>query len=407
MSNKSFKPQSGYPEIINADKYFEISQICREWAEEIGATPVLLPLVESRDLYDRSIGEGTDVVDKEMSSITNNKEDLVLRPEGTAGVIRAWNNQGGRNIGPQKWYYNGYMFRNERQQAGRFKQFQQFGVEIIGSKEGIADVELLIDLNRLFNNLKIRDKLTLKINNIGSFEERKCYEKAFVEWITPYKNEIDKTSQERINKNPLRILDSKDEKTKEILKSCPKIIDYLNEESLLQWNKMINILKKMNIEFEIDYSLMRGLDYYNGLVFEWIMSDENKAQNAIAAGGRYDGLSKSINGEDIPALGFALGIERVLILLEENNQEVKNERKGIYICWCGNVEDMVFEVKEKMLKNDFVIIDEGIRNITKQIKRANEKGFSKVIVIGDNEKKNKRFNIKDLSNGYEEIIYLQ
>lgn len=401
MSKKNFKPQAGFPEIINASKYYELENICKKWAEEIGASPILLPLVEQKELYNSSIGEGTDVVDKEMLSINNNKEELVLRPEGTAGAIRAWNNQGGRNIGAQKWYYSGYMFRNERPQAGRFKQFQQFGMEIIGSKEGIADIELLVDLDRLFERLNIRDYLTLKINNIGTIEERKSYEKYFIEWITPFKDQLDKTSQERIIKNPLRILDSKDEATKNIILNAPKIIDFLSQESLEKWKKMITILEKMEISFEIDYSLMRGLDYYNGLVFEWVMTDENKAQNAVAAGGRYDGLSKSIDGEDTPALGFALGIERVLLLTKK---ETNNERKGIYICWAGDVEDLVLKVKKQMIQEDFVMVDEGFKNITKQIKKANEKMFSKLIVIGENEKNNKQIKIKNLSNGLEKSL---
>ena len=401
MSKKNFKPQAGFPEIINPSEYYKLENICKKWAEEIGASPILLPLVEQKELYNRSIGEGTDVVDKEMLSINNNKEELVLRPEGTAGAIRAWNNQGGRNIGAQKWYYSGYMFRNERPQAGRFKQFQQFGMEIIGSKEGIADIELLVDLDRLFERLNIRDYLTLKINNIGTIEERKSYEKYFIEWIMPFKDQLDKTSQERIIKNPLRILDSKDEATKNIILNAPKIIDFLSQESLEKWKKMITILEKMEISFEIDYSLMRGLDYYNGLVFEWVMTDENKAQNAVAAGGRYDGLSKSIDGEDTPALGFALGIERVLLLTKK---ETNNERKGIYICWAGDVEDLVLKVKKQMIQEDFVMVDEGFKNITKQIKKANEKMFSKLIVIGENEKNNKQIKIKNLSNGLEKSL---
>lgn len=400
MSKKNFKPQAGFPEIINASQYYEVKNICKKWAEEIGASPILLPLVEQKELYNRSIGEGTDVVDKEMLSI-NSKEELVLRPEGTAGAIRAWNNQGGRNIGAQKWYYSGYMFRNERPQAGRFKQFQQFGLEIIGSKEGISDVELLVDLDRLFKRLNIRDCLTLKINNIGTFEERKNYENYFVEWITPFKEQLDKASQERITKNPLRILDSKDEATKKILEEAPKIIDFLNQETISKWEKMITILEKMKIDFKVDYSLMRGLDYYNGLVFEWVMIDENKAQNAVAAGGRYDGLSKSIDGEDAPALGFALGIDRVLLLTK--NEEA-NIRKGIYICWSGDVEDLVLRVKQKMIEEDFVVIDEGAKNITKQIKKANDKMFSKLIVIGENEKESNKIKIKNLSNGIENVI---
>lgn len=400
MSKKSFKPQAGFPEIIDASQYYEVENICKKWAEEIGASPILLPLVEQKELYNRSIGEGTDVVDKEMLSI-NSKEELVLRPEGTAGAIRAWNNQGGRNIGAQKWYYSGYMFRNERPQAGRFKQFQQFGLEIIGSKEGISDVELLVDLDRLFKRLNVRDYLTLKINNIGTFEERKNYENYFVEWITPFKEQLDKASQERIIKNPLRILDSKDEATQKILEEAPKIIDFLNQETISKWEKMIAILEKMKIDFKVDYSLMRGLDYYNGLVFEWIMTDENKAQNAVAAGGRYDGLSKSIDGENTPALGFALGIERVLRL---SKNEETNIRKGIYICWSGDVEDLVLKVKQKMIAEDFVVIDEGAKNITKQIKKANDKRFSKLIVIGGNEKESNKIKIKNLSNGIENLI---
>jgi len=400
MSKKSFKPQAGFPEIIDASQYYEVENICKKWAEEIGASPILLPLVEQKELYNRSIGEGTDVVDKEMLSI-NSKEELVLRPEGTAGAIRAWNNQGGRNIGAQKWYYSGYMFRNERPQAGRFKQFQQFGLEIIGSKEGISDVELLVDLDRLFKRLNVRDYLTLKINNIGTFEERKNYENYFVEWITPFKEQLDKASQERIIKNPLRILDSKDEATQKILEEAPKIIDFLSQETISKWEKMIAILEKMKIDFKVDYSLMRGLDYYNGLVFEWIMTDENKAQNAVAAGGRYDGLSKSIDGENTPALGFALGIERVLRL---SKNEETNIRKGIYICWSGDVEDLVLKVKQKMIAEDFVVIDEGAKNITKQIKKANDKMFSKLIVIGENEKESNKIKIKNLSNGIENLI---
>lgn len=403
MSKKNFKPISGYPELINNQNYNKVEKICKNWAEGIGANFILLPLVEQKELYDRSIGEGTDVVDKEMLSIKNDKDNLVLRPEGTAGAIRAWNNQGGRNISSQKWYYSGYMFRNERQQAGRFKQFQQFGLEIIGNKEGIADIELLSDIDRLFKILNIRDKITLKINNIGTKEERKIYEKAFISWITPFKEILDKNSQDKFEKNPLRILDAKDENTKKILINSPKITDFLNEETVNKWNRMTSILKNIGVDFVIDDKLMRGLDYYNGLVFEWVINDQNKAQNAVAAGGRYDGLSESIGGDNTPSLGFALGIERVLLLLDEPEN---NTRNGLYICWAGDVEDMVIEVKNIMIKKYNVIVDEGSKNISKQIKKANEKMFEKIIVIGENEKKERIIKIKDLYSGKEDIIYL-
>lgn len=402
MSNKSFKPQSGYPENVNAQQTYAIESICRLWAEKINATPVLLPLVESKSLFERGVGEGTDVVDKEMLEVVS-KEDIVLRPEGTAGAIRAWNNQGGRNIGPQKWFYNGYMFRNERQQAGRYKQFQQFGLELIGFKEGVADAELLVDLDNLFKMLSIREKVTLKLNNIGTKEERLAYREALVEWLIPYKNELDEQSQNRLDKNPLRILDSKDEKTQQIITACPKIDAFLGEETKKNWIAIISILDAMKVCYEIDNSLMRGLDYYNGLVFEWVMNDEDKAQNAVAAGGRYDGLSSLIGGEAVSALGFALGIERVAIL--QGQQEKASERKGVYICWMGDVLDYAFLVRKKIMEqNEIVMIDDGSKNLSKQIKKANEKMYEKVIIIGESEKETATFTLKNLISGEQKLL---
>lgn len=404
MSKKSFKPQSGYPENVNAKQTYAIDSICREWAEKINALPVLLPMVESKSLFERGVGEGTDVVDKEMLQLIS-KEDVVLRPEGTAGAIRAWNNQGGRNIGPQKWFYSGYMFRNERQQAGRYKQFQQFGLELIGFKEGVADAELLVDLDNLFIMLGIREKVILKLNNIGTKEERELYSKALVEWLMPYKDQLDEQSQLRLSKNPLRILDSKDEKTKEIIKESPKIDSFLGEETKKTWSSILSVLDAMGIAYEVDNSLMRGLDYYNGLVFEWVMNDEDKAQNAVAAGGRYDGLSSAIGGEPVPALGFALGIERVAILQDEIT--VPPERKGVYICWMGDVLDYAFLVRKKIMdENNIVMIDDGAKNLSKQIKKANEKMYEKVIIIGESEKETATFTLKDLISGEQTLIYL-
>ncbi|MDI6976680.1 histidine--tRNA ligase [Serratia sp. Se-RSBMAAmG] len=404
MSKKSFKPQSGYPENVNAKQTYAIDSICREWAEKINAVPVLLPMVESKSLFERGVGEGTDVVDKEMLQLIS-KEDVVLRPEGTAGAIRAWNNQGGRNTGPQKWFYSGYMFRNERQQAGRYKQFQQFGLELIGFKEGVADAELLVDLDNLFIMLSIREKVSLKLNNIGTKEERELYSKALVEWLMPYKDQLDEQSQLRLSKNPLRILDSKDEKTKEIIKASPKIDSFLGEETKKTWGSIISVLDAMGIAYEVDNSLMRGLDYYNGLVFEWVMNDEDKAQNAVAAGGRYDGLSSAIGGEPVPALGFALGIERVAIL--QNEITVPPERKGVYICWMGDVLDYAFLVRKKIMgENNIVMIDDGAKNLSKQIKKANEKMYEKVVIIGESEKETATFTLKDLISGEQKLIYL-
>lgn len=398
--SKKFNNISGYPEIINNRNVRKIEQICEAWAVNFGAIPVVLPVIEKKELFERSVGNGTDIVDKEMLSLKD--ATLVLRPEGTAGIIRAWNNNGGmRNLKQQKWFYNDYMFRNETPQAGRFKQFKQFGIECLGYQQGITDIDLLINLNNLFVSMNIREKLTLKINTIGTLEERNTYIDILKDWLCKNKNDLDNLSKERIDKNPLRVFDTKIEKTKELLKKAPRLFDTLSEESLFFFNLLCTSLSKMNVLYTIDYTLMRGLDYYNGLVFEFVTSDE-KSQNTVAAGGRYDKLSKIIGGDSTEAIGFAIGLERLSYLYSDNELE----RDGYYVCWLDDTLEEVLRFSNTLRAKNRVEIDCGISKLNKQLKRADEKLFKYAVIIGKQEVTQKEATIKNLYNGEETKICL-
>lgn len=398
--SKNFNSLSGYPEVINNKKVKEIESICEKWAYSFGANPICLPFVEKRSLFERSVGSNTDIVEKEMLLL--NDKDLVLRPEGTAGIVRAWNNNGGlRNLKSQKWFYNDYMFRNETPQSGRFKQFKQFGMECLGYKEGLIDIDLLVSLNDLFTDLNIREKVILKINTIGSSEERKNYVKIFKEWLYKNKEKLDSLSLSRIETNTLRIFDSKIENTQEILKQAPKLYDSLSKNTKLNFTNITDKLTSLNINFEIDYNLVRGLDYYNGLVFEFIANTEF-FKNTIAAGGRYDNLSKIIGGDNTPAIGFAMGLERLSIIIEEK----ESIRDGYYICWLDNCEDLALSIARKYRKISKVEVDQGNRKLNKQMSSADEKLFKYAILIGENEKSNNYITLKNLENGQEEKIII-
>lgn len=398
---KNFKNISGFPESIDYKKAEEIENICKNWAKNFGAKPILLPIVEKRNLFEKSIGDGTDIIEKEMILIRNEDEE-VLRPEGTAVAMRIWNNNGGlRNIRPQKWYYSDFMFRNETPQAGRYKQFKQFGMECIGFKEGIIDTDIIISLNDLFQSLNVRSKMILKINTIGNKAEREDYIKELQSWLETNKNILDALSLERMIKNPLRIFDSKIESTIEILKKAPKLYDLLSEESKDSFIKLKNNLISSGVDFVVDETLVRGLDYYNGLVFEFIITEENELFNkTVAAGGRYDNLSRSMEGESVEAIGFAIGLERLGFIVEEQLKE----REGFYICWLNEVPEIyVLQVARKFRNKGKVVIDPGKRKIVKQLNQADEGNFKYSIIIGKNEVDSNTIKIKNLSTG-EEIV---
>lgn len=395
---KNFKSLAGFPESINLTKFKKIEDICKQWVENMGGTPVLLPMVEKKEIFERGIGECTDVVEKEMIEIKN-ETGLVLRPEGTSPVMRLWNNNGGlRNIKPQIWYYSDFMFRNESPQAGRFKQFKQFGVEYLGFNEGITDIDILISLNSLFTLLKVRNKVKLKINTIGGKEERVLYLKELKFFLECNKSELDDLSIQRMENNPLRVFDSKNKRVIELLKKAPKLFDFLSENSIQFFDNIKKSLSDLNIDFEVDYNLVRGLDYYNGLVFEWVYVNNDKAQSAVAAGGRYDCLSKMLGGENVSAIGFAIGLERLNSLIDEESKE----REGFYICWMDEARSKALQVAMEYRNNGYkVFIDQGGRKLVKQIKQADEKNAKYAIIIGKDELANNYLTVKDLTTGIE------
>lgn len=401
---KNFKNMSGFPESINLRNFSDIENRCKEWADAFGATPVLLPMIEKRELFERSIGDATDIVEKEMIALSG-EDKTVLRPEGTAVAMRMWNNNGGlRNIRPQKWYYSDFMFRNETPQAGRYKQFKQFGMECIGFKEGIIDSDILVSLNDLFESLGVRKMMTLKINTIGKKEERNDYIKILKNWLKSNADKLDSLSLERMDKNPLRIFDSKVVTTIELLKEAPKLYDYLNNDTKESFRKIKESLSSLNIEFEVEETLVRGLDYYNGLVFEFITNEEDKTLNkTVCAGGRYDELSVSMKGEKVEAIGFGIGLERLVMIVEEKDKS----REGVYICWLNEVpESYVLKVAREYRKNSKVSIDPGKRKMQKQLTQADDGNFEYCIIIGLDEVQNNSIKVKDLKDGNEVVVKL-
>lgn len=395
----TFNSQTGFTDNLSALNFQQLEDQCWRWSERMGYQQVRLPMVESRFLFERGVGNGTDVVEKEMFSLQNS--DNVLRPEGTAQAMRAWLAAGGPRYGQVRWAYCGPMFRNERPQAGRYRQFQQFGCEAILQKEGPGDADILVGMNDLFVQLGVREKVVLKINTLGTKEERATYRNALVAWLEPQASALDLNSQRRLQTNPLRIWDSKDPSTKQLMENAPRLLDFLGEDSLQQWAIVTSLLDAEKIEYQIDNTLMRGLDYYNGLVFEWV-TFEDKAQNAVAAGGRYDGLAETLGGQPAPAFGFAIGLERILALQEKSSDPL---RVGYYIVAMSGCEAYGLQVARQFRAGgDIVVFGDSGTKVTKQIQRADKIGMRYVVVIGENERLSKTLSVKDLVTGLQNTV---
>ncbi|WP_421864718.1 histidine--tRNA ligase [Motiliproteus sp.] len=277
---------------------------------------IRLPIVEKTELFKRSIGEVTDIVEKEMYTFNDrNDESLTLRPEGTAGCVRAGEENGLLFNQVQRLWYRGPMFRYEKPQKGRYRQFHQIGVETFGMASADIDAEVILMSAQLWKRLGLLDHVTLQINSLGSNEARAVYRESLVSYLNEHFDQLDDDSKRRIKSNPLRVLDSKDPETQEILKKAPSLEDYLDTDSKQHFEQLCSYLKAAGVSFEINPRLVRGLDYYCKTVFEWV-TDSLGAQGTVCAGGRYDGLVKQLGGRPTPAVGFAMGVERLVLLLE-------------------------------------------------------------------------------------------
>ncbi|WP_320664247.1 histidine--tRNA ligase [Prochlorococcus sp. MIT 1223] len=353
------------------------------------------PILESTELFARGIGEGTDVVGKEMYTFVDRGDrSCTLRPEGTASVVRAIIENGLINQGPQRLWYSGPMFRYERPQAGRQRQFHQIGVEFFGLDSVNADADLISIAWDLLNDLGLKG-LTLELNTLGSLDDRNKFRALFVKWLEDRFELLDQDSKERVHKNPLRILDTKNPRTKELLMDAPSLNNTLCNESRQRFESLQEILNNLEIPFKLNFGLVRGLDYYCHTAFE-ITSDDLGAQATVCGGGRYDGLVKQLGGPDVSSIGWAIGVERLILLLEKSNSN--SISPYIYLVNKGNKASLVaLSIARKLrLANFSIDIDFSGSAFSKQFKRASRSGAKWAIILGDDEVDEGRINVKKM-----------
>ncbi|MBJ9976222.1 histidine--tRNA ligase [Pseudomonas sp. S75] len=356
-----------------------------------GYSQIRTPIVEFTELFKRSIGEVTDIVEKEMYTFQDNKDSLTLRPEGTAACVRAVLEHGIIGNGQvQKLWYVGPMFRHERPQLGRYRQFHQIGVEVFNLAGPDIDAELILLTWRLWARLGIQDAVTLELNSLGTSEARARYRDALVAFLSERLDQLDEDSQRRLKSNPLRILDSKHEGTKAALVGAPKLEDYLDEESRVHFEGVKARLDAAGIPFVINTKLVRGLDYYSKTVFEWV-TDKLGAQGTVCAGGRYDGLVEQMGGKPTAGVGFAMGIERLLLLIETLGQVPESIARtlDVYLCAFGEQAELagltLGEQLRDRLPNLRLAINAGGGNFKNQFKKADRSGALFALILGDDE----------------------
>jgi len=367
--------------------------------KQYGFNSIRLPIVEKTELFARSIGEVTDIVEKEMYTFADrNGESLTLRPEGTAGCVRAIVQNGLSHNQIQKLYYTGPMFRYERPQKGRYRQFHQFGVEVFGLATADIDAELIVLTARLWDQLGL-DNLELQINSLGSQEARIAYREKLVNYLNLHKESLDEDSLRRLESNPLRILDTKNPDMASVVEGAPKLIDHLDEESQIHFETVKSHLDDLGISYVVNPNLVRGLDYYNRTVFEWVTT-ELGAQGTVCAGGRYDGLVEQIGGKTTPAVGFAMGLERLMALLIDKELIPVIPQADLYIVTVGENTARPGLVISEMLRDAFPAINVqmncGGGSFKSQFKKADKSGASFAIVMGEQEVENEEVAIKSL-----------
>ena len=367
---------------------------------------IRLPIIEYTNLFERSVGSETDIVNKEMFTF-NSKSDksLTLRPEGTAGCMRVAINQGLLDKGPQRLFYSGPMYRYERPQKGRNREFFQLSAELFGIESMSAELEVFQIIESIVKKYKIQDS-RLEINSLGSEEDQRNFSKALQAFLKPLKSKLDKDSQNRLEKNPLRILDSKSTETKEALTNAPRIAEFRSKNSTSNFNLLKNLLNDFGIEYKENENLVRGLDYYNDAVFEW-KSDSLGSQNTFCAGGRYDSLAKKLGGRQTPAIGASLGIDRLIIACKDK-YKFPSQKLIAVILLDKNFLKQGNSISEKIRLNfpDIGVRFSGLNvNLKSELKRAIKNKFNFAIIIGREEVESSTYTIKDLDSekNYEKL----
>lgn len=406
----NIKRPNGTEDVLPKDvhKWHTIEKIARETAESFGFSEIRIPTFENTDLFLRSVGETTDVVQKEMYTVMAKETKFTLRPEGTAGTIRAMLQNGLLNEAlPQRVFYILSCFRHERPQAGRLREFHQFGLEMAGSASPAADAEVISLAKTLLDRLEIKN-IELYINSIGCPTCRAKYHDALRNYFEARKDELCDTCKDRLVKNPMRILDCKSPVCQEIGKDAPVIIDYLCEECSEHFEKLKKYLTNMGIDFKVNPKIVRGLDYYTKTVFEFVTT-EIGAQGTVCGGGRYDGLIEQLGGQHIPALGFAMGIERLLIVMDKQNCRYLTPKKcDIYFATMGDAAlekamELSKELREFGYFSEYDLMGRGLKA---QMKYANKNGALYTVVLGDNELAEGKAKLKDMEKGDEIEIAL-
>lgn len=375
-----------------------LETVLKQAAKRYGYKEIRSPILEATGLFERTIGTATDIVEKEMYTFDDHGESLTMRPEGTAGCVRAVIENGIIHNQQQRLWYLGPMFRHEKPQKNRYRQFYHFGVEAFGMSGPDIDAEQIFLAARVWRELGIQDQIKLQINSLGTSESRALHRQKLIEYFSAHEAELDSDSQRRLKLNPLRILDSKNPHMQELIKHAPKILDFLDDDSKKHFEEFCSILKAGNIQYEINPYLVRGLDYYTMTVYEWVSKEEG-SQNTLCAGGRYDGLVAQLGGQPTPAVGFAAGLERILNLLEKVYTP-KNDL-DIYFILVGSGEIikeglLIAEQLRTALPEINIMVNAGEGSFKTQFKRADKSGAKWALILGEEEFKAKKVTLKNL-----------
>ncbi|CAC9527994.1 Histidyl-tRNA synthetase [Bathymodiolus heckerae thiotrophic gill symbiont] len=385
----------------DSDLWGYVERTIADLFSSYGYKNIRTPLVEKTDTFCRAIGQATDIVEKEMYSWKeSNGESLSLRPEGTAGCVRMMIEHNLPREGIQKVFYQGAMFRHERPQKGRYRQFHQVGLEVFGAADAKVDAELMMMTHSLWQNLGLKN-LTLEINTLGSNEARASYREILVEYFSMHKNQLDEDSLRRLETNPLRIFDSKNSDMQALINNAPKLMDHLDGDSAKHFEQFKSYLNCLEIDFVINTRLVRGLDYYNRTVFEWTTTDLG-AQGTICAGGRYDGLVEKMGGKPTKAVGLAIGLERLLLLLEEQEIQLANDKLSIYMITPSDeaqIKSMQIATKlHQELPNFIIYNDITMGSFKSQFKKADKANADFALILGEEELNNNQVSIKPLKS---------